>query len=67
MTQQKESVVSTERFAGGMTWEQYLGHIKRNRTPIPKHSWQPRTCRPGERMRREQPSKQFERLHRNTP
>jgi hypothetical protein len=31
MTQQKESVVTAERFASGMTWEQYLGHIKRNR------------------------------------
>ena len=31
MTQQQESVVTAERFAGGMTWEQYLEHIKRNR------------------------------------
>ena len=31
MTQQQESVVTPERFAGGMTWEQYLEHIKRNR------------------------------------
>ncbi len=31
MTQQKESVVTPERFVRGMTWEQYLGHIKRNR------------------------------------
>src|SRR3990172_6662105 len=31
MTQQKESVVTPERFAGGMTWEQYQEHIKRNR------------------------------------
>ena len=31
MAQQKESVVTPERFASGMTWEQYLGHIKRNR------------------------------------
>ncbi len=30
MTQQKESVVTPERFSNGMTWEQYLGHIKRN-------------------------------------
>jgi hypothetical protein len=30
MTQQKESVVTPERFASGMSWEQYLGHIKRN-------------------------------------
>ena len=30
MTQQKESVVTPERFASGMTWEQYLEHIKRN-------------------------------------
>ncbi len=31
MTQQKESVVTAQRFAGGMTWQQYLEHIKRNR------------------------------------
>lgn len=31
MTQQRESVVTPERFASGMTWEQYLNHIKRNR------------------------------------
>ena len=31
MTQQQESVVTAERFAGGMSWEQYLEHIKRNR------------------------------------
>lgn len=31
MTQQQQSVVTPERFASGMTWEQYLGHIKRNR------------------------------------
>jgi hypothetical protein len=31
MTQQQESVVTPERFAGGMSWEQYLEHIKRNR------------------------------------
>ncbi len=31
MTQQQESVVTPERFSGGMTWEQYLEHIKRNR------------------------------------
>ncbi len=31
MTQQQESVVTTERFASGMTWTQYLGHISRNR------------------------------------
>ncbi len=30
MTQQKESVVTPERFTSGMTWEQYLGHLKRN-------------------------------------
>ncbi len=30
MTQQQESVVTPERFAGGMTWEQYLKHVKRN-------------------------------------
>lgn len=30
MTQQKESVVTPERFASGMTWEQYLGHAQRN-------------------------------------
>lgn len=31
MTQQQESVVTPERFAGGMTWERYQEHIKRNR------------------------------------
>jgi hypothetical protein len=31
MTQQKESVVTPQRFASGMTWEEYLAHIKRNR------------------------------------
>ncbi len=31
MTQQRESVVTPERFASGLTWEQYLDHIKRNR------------------------------------
>jgi len=31
MTQQQESVVTPERFATGMTWQQYLEHIKRNR------------------------------------
>jgi len=40
----KESVVTPERFESGMTWEQYLGHIQRNKakfqynydeTPIP--------------------------------
>jgi hypothetical protein len=31
MTQQKESVVTPERFATGMTWQQYREHIKRNR------------------------------------
>ena len=31
MTQQQESVVTPERFASGMTWEQYLNHIQRNR------------------------------------
>lgn len=31
MTQQKESVVTAERFASGMTYPQYLDHIKRNR------------------------------------
>ena len=31
MTQQRESVVTPERFTSGMTWEQYLDHIKRNR------------------------------------
>ena len=30
MTQQQESVVTPERFAGGMTWEQFLEHVKRN-------------------------------------
>ncbi len=31
MTQQRESVVTSERFASGQTWEQYLDQIKRNR------------------------------------
>lgn len=31
MTQQKDSVVTPERFATGMTWQQYSEHIKRNR------------------------------------
>ncbi len=31
MTQQRESVVTPQRFASGMTWRQYLDHIKRNR------------------------------------
>jgi len=31
MTQQRDSVVTAERFAGGMTWQQYLEQIKRNR------------------------------------
>ena len=31
MTQQQQSVVTPERFASGITWEQYLGQIKRNR------------------------------------
>lgn len=31
MTQQQESIVTAERFDSGMTWEQYLEHIKRNR------------------------------------
>ncbi len=30
MTQQRDSVVTPERFARGMTWQQYLAHIKRN-------------------------------------
>jgi hypothetical protein len=30
MTQQKESVVTPERFASGLTWEQYSGAIQRN-------------------------------------
>lgn len=30
MSQQKQSIVTPERFASGMTWEQYLGHIQRN-------------------------------------
>lgn len=31
MTQQAESVVTRERFDSGMTWEQYLEHVKRNK------------------------------------
>lgn len=30
MTQQQESVVTRERFDSGLTWPQYLEHIKRN-------------------------------------
>lgn len=30
MTPQKESVVTRERFDSGLTWSQYLDHIKRN-------------------------------------
>lgn len=30
MTQQQESVVTRERFDSGLTWNAYLGHIKRN-------------------------------------
>jgi hypothetical protein len=30
MTQQQESVVTRERFDSGLTWEQYLEHIRRN-------------------------------------
>jgi len=33
MTQQKESVVTPERFASGLTWDEYKTHIQRN---IPK-------------------------------
>ena len=39
MTQQRESVVTPERFASGMTWEQYLGHIQRNREKF-EHNYQ---------------------------
>ena len=31
MTQQQESVVTSERFESGMTWAQYRDHIKRNK------------------------------------
>jgi hypothetical protein len=31
MTQQRENVVTPERFASGMTWQRYLERIKRNR------------------------------------
>lgn len=36
MTQQKESVVTPERFERGMTWDQYMQHIQRN---IPKFQY----------------------------
>jgi hypothetical protein len=36
MTQQKESVVTLERFASGMTWEQWMAHIQRN---VPKFQY----------------------------
>lgn len=31
MTQQRDSVVTPKRFAKGMTWQQYMAQIKRNR------------------------------------
>ena len=31
MTQQQESVVTPQRFESGLTWRQYLEHIRRNR------------------------------------
>jgi len=31
MAEQQESVVTPERFASGMTWQQYLDYIKRNK------------------------------------
>lgn len=31
MTERRQSVVTPERFASGLTWKQYLGQIKRNR------------------------------------
>jgi len=31
MTRQQESIVTPDRFASGLTWEQYREHIKRNR------------------------------------
>ena len=31
MTQQRESVVTPDRFASGMTWQAYLASIQRNR------------------------------------
>jgi hypothetical protein len=31
MTQQKESVVTPERFRSGLTYDEYIGHIQRNR------------------------------------
>lgn len=31
MTQQKESVVTPERFAAGMTYDEYMNHIQRNK------------------------------------
>ncbi len=36
MTQQKQSVVTPERFAAGMTWEQWMAHIQRN---VPKFQY----------------------------
>jgi hypothetical protein len=36
MTQQKASVVTPERFASGMTWEQWMAHIQRN---VPKFQY----------------------------
>jgi hypothetical protein len=36
MTQQKESVVTPERFASGMTWQQWMAHIQRN---VPKFQY----------------------------
>jgi hypothetical protein len=37
VTSQQESVVTPERFASGMTWQQYLDHIKRNREKFQYH------------------------------
>jgi hypothetical protein len=36
MTQQKQSVVTPERFAAGLTWEQWMAHIQRN---VPKFQY----------------------------
>jgi len=39
VTQQRESVVTPDRFRQGLTWEQYLDHIQRNREKF-QHNYQ---------------------------
>lgn len=39
MTQQRESVVTSQRFASGMDWERWLAHIRRNKEKF-EHNYQ---------------------------